>query len=197
MTSVDDALLQCSTGKLATFYHGKINRAETERRLKAFSKTNRIQDGGLYLLRKSNRMGDIYILSFMGYGSAMSHFIVTKTADNRLSLGGLFFSNFCQLVTYYSNPGANLLKNEWLLFPVPPKQTEVEPRDQLALQHQTIERLRQSREHIHEILVHSKTEIMKNSCVSLHDTVEGNYKVAEHDRFNSRPWSTLDRGFIV
>ena len=60
-----------------------------------------------------------YVLSFMGYGGVISHFIIRKTHDNRLSMGGIFFNRLCELIAHYSNPSANLLKNEWLLYPVP------------------------------------------------------------------------------
>ena len=140
----DEKMVLCQTGTLTSFYHGEISRAESERRLKAFSRTRRgAQEGGLYLVRKKSdcHVAD-YVLSFMGYGCAISHFIVYKTPDNRLCLGGLFFNRLCELVTYYSNPGANLLKNEWLVYPVPIhlEHDDGKPLDQVAQLHQTRER---------------------------------------------------------
>ena len=93
--AIDDSQLvvnmsSCRTSALtitsAFCYHGNISRAESERRLKDFSQTSsgRFKDGGLYLVRQSSkRAEEDYVLSYMGNGGAMSHFIITKTANNR------------------------------------------------------------------------------------------------------------------
>ena len=133
----EDTMVLCQKGTLTSFYHGEISRAESERRLKAFSQTSKTQDGGLYLVRrKSDCKAAAYVLSFMGYGCTISHFIIYKTPDNRLCMGGLFFNRLCELVTYYSSPGANLLKNEWLVYPVPTHDDGKKPLDKLAQLHQ-------------------------------------------------------------
>ena len=76
-----------------------------------------IQAGGFYLVRRKGNTA--YVLSFLGYGSVISHFIISKTHDNKLSMGGFSFNNLCELIAFYCYPFANLLKNEWLLYPVP------------------------------------------------------------------------------
>ena len=92
--AIDDSQLvvnlsSCRTSALtitsAFCYHGSISRAESERRLKDFSQTSngRFKDGGLYLVRQSSKRAEDYVLSYMGNKGAMSHFIITKTANNR------------------------------------------------------------------------------------------------------------------
>ena len=72
-------------------------------------------------MRRSDRYKAAYVLSYMGCGGgdAISHFIVTKTDDNRLSIGGILFNQLCDVVAYYSTPGAHLLKDQYLQHPVP------------------------------------------------------------------------------
>ena len=137
-----------------SFYHGIIDWAESEKRLKAFSKNNRAGGYGLFLVRKRERStgSSHYVLSFMGYNGDISHFNIIQTPDNRLSLGGLLFNRLCELVTHYSSPGTSLLKNECLEYPVPVEQRmeedNNEPLDELAQRHQSIESLRMgSRKH--------------------------------------------------
>ena len=179
-------LLVCSDSVL-TFYHGKISRHESEKRLKTFSQTAQIYSGGgLYLVRKSGK-NDCYVLSFMGHDSVISHFVIAKTADNKLSLGGIHFNTICELVNHYSTPGAHLLKHEWLVYPVPSTQlTEDQLRDILEQMHinteqmhlSTDKRLRGGSENRQkkEIFTYSK---MKTSCESLDHTEEHIYTEIE------------------
>ena len=183
-------LLICSDSSVLTFYHGKISRPESEKRLKTFSQTAQIYSGGgLYLVRKSEQNNeDCYVLSFMGYDSAVSHFVIAKTADdNKLSLGGIHFNSLCELVAHYSTPGAHLLKHEWLVYPVPSlQQTEDQLRDILEQMHinteqmhlSTGKRLRGGSEKRKktEIFTYSK---MKTSCESLDHTEEHIYTEIE------------------
>ena len=148
LLSQDTTMLMCRTVALTSFYHGSIDRAESEKRLRAYSKQDSGQYG-LYLVRKSDRMGGAYVLSYMGKDSSVSHFIIAKTPDNRLSLGGVLFDTLHEMVAYYSTQGADLLKDEWLQVPVPfsehkeQNDDDESPLDELAQLHQTTERSRQ------------------------------------------------------
>ena len=115
------------TGSLHTFYHGDIDRAESEKRLiKAYSlqqENNNVNSAGsFYLVRKSSRfeVHPTYVLSFLGYHGAISHFLITVTVNRKLSLGQVVFNTVCEMVAYYSTPGTDLVKNEWLTHPVSP-----------------------------------------------------------------------------
>ena len=109
MPSIDDIALCCRGPALSAFYHGTINRAESEKRLAAaYSRKNQSTSknpSGLYLVRKSDRMACAYVLSFLGDDSAISHFVVTQTRDKRLNLGGLLFNTLPEVINYYSTPG--------------------------------------------------------------------------------------------
>ena len=171
LLSQETTMLMCRTEALTSFYHGSIDRAESEKRLRAYSKQEgKTEQSGLYLVRKSDRMGGAYVLSYMGKDSSVSHFIIAKTPDDRLSLGGLFFDTLHEIVAYYSTQGADLLKDEWLQVPVPHlehnKQSDDDesPLDELAQLHQTRERSRQG--------------VQRGSAI---------YKVAEGRGFKPRP----------
>ena len=118
----------CRKMALNAFYHGEINQAESERRLEAFSHKYQADGCGLYLVSKSDEVP--YVLSFVGNNNAISHFDITQSSHNRLSLGGLKFNRLCELVTYYSSQRTELLKNERLEYPVPIDQKMEADRDE-------------------------------------------------------------------
>ena len=199
MPSMEDITVKCR-GTVRSFYHGRVSRAESEKRLTAFSRKN-VTKTGLYLVRKSDRMSDTYVLSFMGYSSELSHFIITKKAeDNRLSLGGLVFNTLHEVVAYYSTPGADLLKDEWLQYPVPPpppsaQQQTDEPLDELAQLHRTTERPRRGpRQHLQRKKENQSMDNLldkpNKGRKSMHETVEAIYNVAEQKGF--KPRSMID-----
>ena len=143
-------MLMCRTVALTSFYHGHIDRAESEKRLRAYSKQDsKSGQRSLYLVRKSDRMGGAFVLSYMGRTSSFSHFVIAKTPEDRLCLGGLLFNSLHEMVTYYSTPGADLLKDEWLEVPVPfleeykKADDDQNSMDELAQLHQTTEKSRQ------------------------------------------------------
>ena len=118
----------CRKMALVTFYHGNINREESEKRLRAYVQENQCHAGGLcYLVRKTDQT--CYVLSVIGNdsGANISHFIITQTSDNRLKLGELYFFRISELVTFFSKRGkAKFLQNQWLEYPVPMEQLQTE-----------------------------------------------------------------------
>ena len=143
MSSFDDIALSYRGPAFSTFYHGTIKREESEKRLADFSQKNQAttKNSGLYLVRKSDKMANAYVLSFMGKDSAISHFVITQTRNKKLNLGGLLFNSLHEVIAFYSFPQAGLLKNQWLVHSVapPPPQHQMSL-NQLAQLNRTSER---------------------------------------------------------
>ncbi|RXG72389.1 Ras GTPase-activating protein 1 [Armadillidium vulgare] len=97
--------------KVLRWYHGRLDRAQSEERLKQFGKL------GSYLIRESDRRPGSYVLSYLGR-SGVSHFKITAVCGD-FYIGGRQFSALSDLVGYYTSV-SDLLKRERLLYPVPP-----------------------------------------------------------------------------
>ncbi|CAL4130451.1 unnamed protein product, partial [Meganyctiphanes norvegica] len=94
-----------------SWYHGRLDRAQSEDRLKQFGKL------GSYLVRESDRRPGSYVLSYMGR-SGVSHFKITAVCGD-FYIGGRQFNALSDLVGYYTSM-SDLLKRERLVHPVPP-----------------------------------------------------------------------------
>ncbi|KAG0729183.1 Ras GTPase-activating protein 1 [Chionoecetes opilio] len=94
-----------------SWYHGRLDRAQSEERLRQFGKL------GSYLVRESDRRPGSYVLSYLGR-SGVSHFKITAVCGD-FYIGGRQFNALSDLVGYYTGV-SDLLKRERLVHPVPP-----------------------------------------------------------------------------
>ncbi|XP_042233634.1 ras GTPase-activating protein 1-like isoform X2 [Homarus americanus] len=94
-----------------SWYHGRLDRAQSEERLRLFGKL------GSYLVRESDRRPGSYVLSYLGR-SGVSHFKITAVCGD-FYIGGRQFNALSDLVGYYTSM-SDLLKRERLVHPVPP-----------------------------------------------------------------------------
>ncbi|KAK3861358.1 hypothetical protein Pcinc_032675 [Petrolisthes cinctipes] len=121
-----------------SWYHGRLDRAQSEDRLRLFGKL------GSYLVRESDRRPGSYVLSYLGRSgvshfnylvresdrrpgsyvlsylgrSGVSHFKITAVCGD-FYIGGRQFNALSDLVGYYTSV-SDLLKRERLVHPVPP-----------------------------------------------------------------------------
>ncbi|KAB7502503.1 Ras GTPase-activating protein 1 [Armadillidium nasatum] len=82
------------------WYHGRLDRAQSEERLKQFGKL------GSYLIRESDRRPGSYVLSYLGR-SGVSHFKITAVCGD-FYIGGRQFSALSDLVGYYTTGSGKL-----------------------------------------------------------------------------------------
>ncbi|KAL9987198.1 hypothetical protein ACROYT_G001462 [Oculina patagonica] len=105
------------------WYHGKLDRTDAEKRLMDNGKV------GSYLVRESDRKPGTYSLSYFGR-NGISHFRVTAVCGDYY-IGGRQFDSLNDLIGYYTSWSC-LLKDEHLMFPVPPSEPVVSKKRVLA-----------------------------------------------------------------
>lgn len=93
------------------WYHGVLDRAKCEERLNADGRQ------GAYLVRQSDRKMDTFSLSYLSK-SCISHFRITAVCGDYY-IGGRQFDSLSDLIGYYTKWSC-LLKDEQLVYPVPP-----------------------------------------------------------------------------
>lgn len=96
---------------MGDWYHGKLDRKNSEARLKLDGRT------GCYLLRESDRKSGSFVLSYLGT-AGVNHFRITHIMGS-FFIGGRKFDSLLDLIDYYSST-CDLLVNERLLYPVAP-----------------------------------------------------------------------------
>ena len=117
--------------------------------------------------------------------------------NSRLSLGGIRFNTLCELVAYYSTPGANLLKNEWLLYPVPAHscdtQTDDQPDDdQLAQLHQRYS----GKKRLQQVFLYRRLQLQTSSKIT-REALSTNFKNSKHELRSAISMTTIYCGQIV
>ena len=110
-----------------SWYHGKLDRQEAEKRLVTYGKP------GSYLVRESERMPGNYSLDFYGQ-TGINHFRITAICGDYY-IGGRKFTSLQDLIGYYTKLG-ELMKNEKLEFPTePPEPVRLANRVRAKLPH--------------------------------------------------------------
>ncbi|XP_038073603.1 ras GTPase-activating protein 1-like [Patiria miniata] len=104
------------------WYHGCMDRTTAEMRLKGA----RI---GSYLVRESERKPGSYVLSYLGV-RGVQHFRITALCGDYY-VGGRQFPSLSELIGYYTHV-SNILKNERLLYPVPPPEPLIDDRKKVV-----------------------------------------------------------------
>ncbi|XP_022105967.1 ras GTPase-activating protein 1-like [Acanthaster planci] len=104
------------------WYHGRMDRMTAEMRLNGA----RV---GSYLIRESERKPGSYVLSYLGI-KGFQHFRITALCGDYY-VGGRQFPSLAELIGYYTHV-SNILKNERLLYPVPPPEPLIDDRKKVV-----------------------------------------------------------------
>lgn len=107
----DNVDISLTAPLLSQWFHGKLDRTTCEKRLLMSGKP------GSYLVRESDRKSNSYVLSYLSL-QGINHFRITAICGE-FFIGGRKFDSLSHLIGFYTTV-SDLLKNERLVYPIPP-----------------------------------------------------------------------------